>query len=72
VSSRVKYLYDATESVKNPRWEGKGWVYDIELRHVKVMAINGNYAMVRRPGCIPYVTDVRQLTPKSEAPDDAD
>lgn len=33
----------------------------VELRNVVVLAIVGTHAMVRRPGCIPYVCATKEL-----------
>ena len=29
---------------------------------VRIMAVDGNYAMVRRPGCMPFVAQVKDLS----------
>ena len=34
----------------------------IERRKVRVMAVAEGYAMVRRPGCAPYVANMKDLT----------
>ena len=41
--------------------DGKKWKYETEDRDVVVLAIVGKYAMVRRPRCLPYVADVKDL-----------
>lgn len=38
-----------------------GWVYDVENRDVILLAVVGNYAMVKRPRCMPYVTTLDEL-----------
>lgn len=37
-----------------------------EERKVTLMAMSGNYAMVRRKGAIPYVCDIDELLPNDE------
>jgi hypothetical protein len=37
----------------------------VENRDVILMAVCGNYSMVRRPRCIPYVCDTRDLLPNA-------
>ena len=39
------------------------WEYGIEERDVFVMARVDGYAMVRRPGCLPYVAPEEELRP---------
>jgi len=36
-------------------------------REVSVMAVSGRYAMVRRPRCMPYVTNVSELFEREDA-----
>lgn len=45
------------------RFTGGKWTYRTEDRDVVVMAISGKWAMVRRPRCVPYVCEVKELLP---------
>jgi hypothetical protein len=38
------------------------WEYKINKFEVRVMAISGGYAMVRRKGCLPFVCNMKDLT----------
>ena len=40
-----------------------GWTYKITEYEVTVMAIVDNYAMVRRPRCMPFVANIKNLRP---------
>lgn len=44
-------------------FQGMEWSYKTERRLVKLMAISGNWAMVRRPHCVPYVVALKELEP---------
>ena len=37
------------------------WAYSVERRDVILLALSGKWAMVRRPGCVPYVCEVSEL-----------
>lgn len=37
------------------------WSYREELRDVKVLAVSGAWAMVRRPRAVPYVAPIAEL-----------
>ena len=50
---------------------GGKWTYRQDQREVEVMATAKGYAMVRRPGCMPYVAFLNDLSDK-EAPHVAD
>ena len=39
----------------------EGWTYTTEDRDVVLMAVVKIWAMVRRPGCVPYVVHVKAL-----------
>lgn len=43
----------------------------VENRDVILMAVCGNYSMVRLPGCIPYVCKTRDLLPNVKISEDA-
>lgn len=52
----------AIHKLKNPtKLTTHGWEYEIELRDVNVMVVSGNYAMVRRPNCLPYVASLKEV-----------
>jgi hypothetical protein len=52
----------ATHKHQSPTLSGNGrFVEVIELRRVEVMAEAGGYAMVRRPGCAPYVASLKDI-----------
>ena len=52
----------ATHKHKSPTLSSAGRIVEsIELRRVEVMAESGRYAMVRRPGCIPYVAYLKDI-----------
>ena len=38
-----------------------GWQYTTERRDVILLAAVKGYAMVRRPGCMPYVVTLKEL-----------
>jgi phage host-nuclease inhibitor protein Gam len=43
-------------------WQKTGKIqFEIESLSVKVMAVDGIWAMVRRPGCAPYVCHIKEL-----------
>lgn len=43
-------------------YKTKKWTHSIEIRDVILMAFANGYAMVRRPKCLPYVCDVKDLS----------
>lgn len=43
-------------------FNGKKWTYQETEFEVIVMAVADGFAMVRRPGCMPFVVDEKQLT----------
>lgn len=49
--------------VFSPRPLTGEWNRDYENRDVVLMAVSGAWAMVRRPGCIPYTVMVKELVP---------
>lgn len=52
-----------TQTVKNPKsFDGSKWTHDVEQRDVVLLAVSGVYAMVRRPGCMPYVCTIKDLS----------
>jgi hypothetical protein len=56
----------ATHANKTPHL-ADGRIQDrIELRRVEVLAEAKGYAMVRRPGCMPYVAPIKEI--KKETP----
>jgi len=38
-------------------------IMEVDCREVTLMAVSGKWAMVRRPRCAPYVTQLVQLEP---------
>lgn len=44
------------------RFDGRKWHTRTEVFDVTLMAFSGKYAMVRRPGCIPFVCFVKELS----------
>ncbi len=49
------------------RFVGGKWFSRIEEFEVTVMAIADRYAMVRRPGCVPFVEPEQNLREKEDA-----
>ena len=45
-------------------FDGKRWTHKVERRDVRLMAVSDGWAMVRRPGCVPYVCRAKELEPK--------
>jgi hypothetical protein len=43
------------------RFDGKKWHYKTDRREVTVMCVSGNYAMVRRKGCYPYIAPIKEI-----------
>lgn len=43
------------------------WITTYDTRDVILMSIAGNYAMIRRPSCFPYVAPLKELTCASSA-----
>jgi hypothetical protein len=42
-------------------FHGGKWTYEVEEFVVSVMAKSGIYAMVRRKGCMPFVSPIKNL-----------
>ena len=42
-------------------YDGKRWHERAEDIPVRILAIAGNWAMVRRPGCMPFCVMVKEL-----------
>lgn len=53
----------AIHNEKCHRIEQGRWVVADDKRKVRVMARAEGYAMVRRPGCAPYVVSEKELSP---------
>jgi hypothetical protein len=52
----------AIHHVRTPvSYSNRKWIYAEEDRHVVVLAISGQWAMVRRPRAMPYVARVSEL-----------
>jgi hypothetical protein len=45
-----------------------GWTYHEEDFEVVLMATSGKWAMVRRPRCIPFCCEIKELKPITPAP----
>ena len=43
------------------RFDSRKWIYREEIRDVIVMAIIGEWAMVRRPRCVPYTAPKKEI-----------
>lgn len=43
------------------------WVEETSPVEVRVMSVAENYAMVRRPGAVPFVVSLKDLSQKAEA-----
>lgn len=43
------------------KWEGHHRTFTLDAREVILMAVSGNYAMVRRKGAMPYVAPINEL-----------
>lgn len=54
----------AVLEVRMPFAEGKKWGVRINTVRVEVLAIVKTHAMVRRPGCMPFVAMAKYLTPE--------
>lgn len=46
------------------KFDGKKWTHKTEEFEVIVLAIAGRYAMVRRPRCMPFVVNAKDLEAK--------
>jgi len=57
VGKHVSHIHAAPETHHNGKW-----TYSIERRNVVLLALSGKWAMVRRPGCMPYVCEVKELS----------
>jgi FPC/CPF motif-containing protein YcgG len=43
------------------KFDGKKWTYSFDEHEVIVMAVVDGYAMIKRPGCMPFVVNAKDL-----------
>jgi hypothetical protein len=53
-------------------YSGGVWTHKTEHRDVILMAVSGKYAMVRRPGCAPYVAGLKEILPATPPANEQD
>ena len=50
-------------AIRPVSFDSYGWKYSEEDRDVVLLVVAGIWAMVRRPGSVPYVVHIKELKP---------